>query len=175
MSGAEWPDLPSAALDYHRTDLAGGAKYAWELGRLTVLPTLALAWRAGGEDAHAARAGRWLDDFVAANPLGRGIHHTSGIEMAIRVATVTATLGLLGERARGPRLGAALGLLAQQALFCRDHLSLGSSANNHLLAEYAAMTLAGATWPTLREGAALLARGHAGSSARSCASSTPTA
>ncbi len=161
-SGAEWPEQASRALDFHRTDLAGGAKYAWELGRLTVLPTLALAWRATGDDAHAARALRWLADFTARNPLGRGIHHTSGIEGAVRVATVTWTLAVLGDRARAGELAPVLGLLAQQALACRDHLSLGSSANNHLLAEYGAMTLAGAVWPSLRGADHLLAVGHRG-------------
>lgn len=162
LTGAAWPDRESAALDFHRTDLAGGARYTWELGRLTVLPTLALAWRVTGDDAHAERALRWLEDFCARCPLGRGIHHTSGIEMAIRVLTVTWTFALLGPRARAARLEAALGLLAQQAFHVRDHLSLGSSANNHLLAEYAAMTVAGAAWPSLRGADRLLEAGHAG-------------
>ena len=121
-----WPDVPSRALDYRH---AGGApRRAWELGRLTMLPTLALAWRLTGERAHAERAARWLDDFCARAPLGHGIHHTSGIEMAIRVTTMSWTLGLL-EGSDLPRDPApALGLIAQQALHCRDHLSLGSSA-----------------------------------------------
>ena len=35
----------------------------------------------------------------ARNPLGHGIQHTSGIEMAIRVVTMSSTLALLGEQA----------------------------------------------------------------------------
>jgi len=43
VTGAEWPDAASVTLDYRRGDIAGGARLAWELGRLTMLPTLALA------------------------------------------------------------------------------------------------------------------------------------
>jgi hypothetical protein len=161
ITGDAWPDAPSRALDHRRNDLAGGAKAVWELGRLTMLPTLALASRVTGERAHAERAARWLADFTARNPAGHGIHHTSGIEMAIRVMTGTVTLGLLPEPQRA-ELAPALGLIAQQAWWCRDHLSLGSSANNHLIAEYAAMTVLGAAFPGARDARRLLAQGHAG-------------
>ena len=162
LTGAAWPDLPSRRLDYRRADLAGGARALWEIGRLTTLPALAAAWRATGNRAYADRAVRWLDDWSAKNPLDHGIHHTSGLELAIRVHTVLWTLALLGERARDVALEPCLGLVAQQALHCRDHLSLGSSANNHLIAEYAAMTTAGALLPTLRGADALLEAGLAG-------------
>lgn len=161
LSGQAWPDLASRALDHRRNDLAGGAKPTWELGRLTMLPTLALAARVTADDAHAERAARWLADFTARNPAGHGIHHTSGIEMAIRVMTGTVTLALLPP-ARRAGLVPALGLLAQQARWCRDHRSLGSSANNHLIAEYAGMTVLGAAFPAARGARRLLAEGHAG-------------
>lgn len=151
LTGAEWPDAPSGAIDYHGATGAGGVggpKFAWELGRLTALPSLALASRLGGDPAHAARAARWLADFAAHAPLGRGIHHASGIEMAVRVLTASATLALL-EPGEVVAPEAVLGLLAQQAKWCGDHLSLGSSANNHLLAELAAMVVAGSLWPGL--------------------------
>jgi len=160
LTGAEWPDLPSHAIDHHRRDLAGGAKYAWELGRLTPLPSLVLATRLNRDPAHAARAARWLADFAARATLGRGIHHTSGIEMALRVLTMSATVALLEpEDVEQPE--AVAGLIAQQALWCRDHLSLGSSANNHLLAELAAMVVAGSLWPGLHAARSLRRAGLA--------------
>jgi hypothetical protein len=149
LTGEEWPDLPSRALDHRRNDVAGGAKFAWELSRLAALPSLVLASRAGAGPGHARRAVRWLGDFAARVPLGRGIAHTSGIELAVRVLTMGSTLALL-DPDEGPGAEPALGLLVQQALWCRDHLSLGSSANNHLLAELAAMVVAGSLCPGLR-------------------------
>ncbi len=161
-TGEPWPRGPSARIDYRRIGIAGDPKHTWELGRLTVLPVLAVAFRATGDACYAERALGWLRNWNAGNPLGRGIHHTSAIEMAVRVHTVCWTLALLGERARDADLGPCLGLLAQQALHCRDHLSLGSSANNHLIAEYAAMTTMGALFPALRGAEALLDAGLRG-------------
>ena len=161
----EWPDLPSGRIDYRSGAGQRDPKRAWELGRLTFLPTLALAARLGGERAYAEQAARWLADFTRENALGRGIHHASGIEMAIRVITTTWTLALLsgnGGTGASHDLAPALGLLMQQALHCRDHLSLGSSANNHLIAEYAAMAVAGAVFPSARESRGLLEQGCAG-------------
>jgi hypothetical protein len=159
--GRDWPDLSSAKIDYRRGG-AGDTKLTWELGRLTFLPTLALGARIERRADLAERCVRWLDDWNEENPLGHGIHHTSGIEMAVRVMTTSWTLALLGQRARGKGLAATLGLIGQQALHCRDHLSLGSSANNHLLSEYAAMAVAGGLFPSLRDSAALLERGVSG-------------
>ena len=159
ITGRAWPDAPSERIDYRDSSVAGDPKEAWELGRLTVLPTLALAARVTGDATFAERAIHWLDDFTRRNPLGAGIHHTSGIEQAIRVITTSWTLALLGDRAREVALEPCLGLLAQQALQLRDHLSLGSSANNHLIAEYGALALMGALFPTLRGADALMQRG----------------
>lgn len=160
LSGAEWPDAPSREIDHQRNDVAGGAKFAWEAGRLTALPSLVLASRLNRDPAHAARAARWLADFAKRAPLRHGIQHTSGIEIALRVLTTSATLALLdpGDTVEPE---AVLGLLAQQALWCRDHLSLGSSANNHLLAELAAMVVAGSLWPDLRAARSLRRAGLA--------------
>ncbi len=162
-TGAEWPDRPSREIDAREgSGAAGGAKFAWEVGRLTTLPTLAFAYHVSGDERFAARAERWLADWNQRNPMGRGIHHTSAIEMAVRVLDVSWTLALLGPRARGLDLDATLGLLAQQALYGHDHLSLGSSANNHILAEYMAMVVIGGLFPTMRMSEALLNRGMEG-------------
>ncbi|MBI1797686.1 MAG: alginate lyase family protein [Candidatus Eisenbacteria bacterium] len=165
VSGVVWPDADAARIDYRR----GAPKPVWELGRLTMLPTLALAARVAGEHEHAARAARWLDDWTARHTLGRGIHFASGIEMAVRVITTGWSLMLLcddaapaGSDAAAPALEPALGLAAQQALHLRDHLSLGSSANNHLIAEYAAMAVMGSAFPSLHGAAALAREGLAG-------------
>src|SRR5258705_1174968 len=51
-----WPDLPSGAIDHRHGGPAGGAQLAWELGRLTFLPTLALAARLTGQRGHPHQA-----------------------------------------------------------------------------------------------------------------------
>lgn len=159
IDGREWPDVSAHKIDYRRPDVAGGVKWTWELGRLTMLPTFALAYRITEDEIYSQRCQNWLEDWNETNPFGHGVHYTSGIEMAVRVLTVTWTLSLLGERASGHHIPTTLGLLAQQALHCRDHLSKGSSANNHLLAEYAAMTVLAATFPLLEDSKSLFRQG----------------
>jgi hypothetical protein len=124
VTGERWPDAPSRTIDYRRTDVAGGAKLAWELSRLGILPTLALAAGSSGDAAHAARAARWLDDWCATQPLGHGIQHASGIEQAIRVLTTSAALALLDPLGPRPAPEPVLGLIAQQA----RHLPCGGAS-----------------------------------------------
>lgn len=143
LQGGEWPDRPSKNLDYRATGIAGGVKHVWEIGRWTWATTLAAAHRSTGDERYKELCLRWLGDFCERNPIRHGIHHTSGIEDAVRVlAGVVAVANLdVGDDATVAGIN---GLLAQQALHCAHHLSLGTSANNHLIAEYAAIAVAGA-------------------------------
>lgn len=162
LVGVHWPNRDARTLDYHHA-LAGDPKWTWELGRLTALPVLAVTARVTGEREPIARAARWAKDFMARAPLGQGIHHTSGIELAVRNLALVWTLAVLDADERAAfELRALAGYVGQQALWCRDHLSLGSSANNHLLAEYAAMAVAGGAFPDLRAAGALLDEGLGG-------------
>jgi hypothetical protein len=163
VTGEEWPDLPAGEIDYRRIDIAGGAKYAWEPGRLTFLPSLALAYRSTGREEFRETCLRWMADFAQKNPLSHGIQQTSGIEMALRVMTCGFALAILGSGGRPStpqpppppeREEGVLGLMAQMALHCADNLSLGSSANNHLLAELAGMVFMGAMFPSMTGSAA---------------------
>ena len=169
LTGAKWPEAPSRSIDYRDAGGRagkpgpGGAKLVHELGRLTFLPDLSLAARLG-DAAAAPKLAALLADWNARNPLGHGIHHTSGIEMAVRVATVSAAIALVdgtpGAGAIEPHLEPTLGLLAQQALWCRDHPSIGSSANNHRLAEAMAMAVMGGLWPSMKRSEKLLRAGR---------------
>lgn len=153
LSGEEWPDFLSKEIDYRRNDIAGGAKYVWELGRLTFLHTLVVCYALTGEDQYAERFERWLLDFCEQNPLGRGIHHTSGIEQGIRNITILYSLSSLlrsGRQVSPETLDAALGLCIQQALHLRGHLSRGSSGNNHLVAELAGIVVVASCFVSMR-------------------------
>lgn len=153
LSGEEWPDAPSKGINYRRGDIAGGAKYVWELGRLTLLHTLAVCFSLTGDEQFAERFERWLLDFCEQNPLGRGIHHTSGIEQGIRNITIFYSLSSLlrsGRQVSPETLDAAVGLCIQQALHLRGHLSRGSSGNNHLVAELAGVIVVGSCLAGLR-------------------------
>lgn len=144
ITGEEWPDEPATRIEFRRADVAGGAKYAWEVGRLTFLHTLAVCYALTDQPDYARRAESWLSDFCRRNPIGRGIHHTSGIEQGVRNVAILHTLSVLlraGWEVPADTLEAALGLCVQQALHLRGHLSVGSSGNNHLVAELTGIVL----------------------------------
>lgn len=150
-TGEEWPNTSSSTIDYHDISIAGGPKYTWEVGRLTYVPNLALAYRVTGENQYAELAVALMDDFAEKNPIFHGIHQTSGIEMSVRTIACTYAIALLGEYAieHPEKLLGILGLMAQQVAYCRDHLSIGSSGNNHLIAELSAAVLMGSVFPKM--------------------------
>ncbi len=161
VRGGEWPDVPADNLDYRRNDIADGVKFTWELGRWTWATSLATAYASTKEDRYRELCIRWLEDFARKNPISQGIHHTSGIEDAVRVLAGLIAIGLL-DAANDDRLIPVLGLIYQQALHCSDHLSEGTSANNHLIAEYASMLAAGAALPNAQHSEKLRLRGSKG-------------
>jgi hypothetical protein len=144
LTGEEWPDVPSKRIDYRRSDIAGGAKYVWELGRLTFLHTLAVCYALTSDEQFAERFERWLLHFCDHNPLGRGVHHASGIEQGVRNLVILYSLSSVlraGREVPDETFDAAVGLCIQQALHLRGHLSRGSSGNNHLVAELAGVVV----------------------------------
>lgn len=148
-TGQEWPDISSKSIDYRRNDIAGGVKFTWELGRWTWATSLAHAFQLTRDSHYRDKCLHWMRDFAVRNPIKHGIHHTSGIEDAVRVLAGVWSLGQL-DSSEVAMTRPILGLIAQQALHCMDNRSIGSSGNNHLLAEYAAMTVSGAALPRLK-------------------------
>ncbi|MCS7300175.1 MAG: heparinase II/III family protein [Fimbriimonadales bacterium] len=147
-TGKDWLDAPAKAIDYRRIDIAGGAKYVWEPSRGQPILRLAQAHALTGDSRYAETCLRWLTDWIERNPRGWGVHWTSALEHAIRVFAWSHAIALLGDALCEPPLVARLlGALIQHAEFIERHLSPGSSANNHLIGEAAALAFLGALLP----------------------------
>ncbi|GBC93430.1 Heparin-sulfate lyase [bacterium HR15] len=153
LLGKEWMDAPAKIIDYRRIDVAGGVKYVWELARHQPILRLAQAYALTGESRYAETCLRWWLDYLERNPRGWGIHWTSALEHAIRVFVWLYTLRLLASSAQGAwdslRTEGArlLGAILQHGEYIERHLSPGSSANNHLIGEAAALAFAGSLLP----------------------------
>ncbi len=146
--GKDWMDAPAKTIDYRRIDVAGGVKYVWEPSRGQPILRLATAYALTGEPRYGEAALRWLLDWIERNPRGWGIHWTSALEHAIRVFAWSYALALLGEGACEAQAATrALGALIQHAEYIERHLSPGSSANNHLIGEAAALAFLGQLLP----------------------------
>ncbi|MGE0030817.1 MAG: alginate lyase family protein [Steroidobacteraceae bacterium] len=172
-TGIEAPLSFGTAIDYRDAELVGDIKYLWEPNRHLHLVTLAQAIALGGGERHAQVLRGHLESWFTACPYRMGPNWTSALEAALRLVNwaiawqlaggVRSTLFAGGD-------GAAfrerwLRSIHQHARFVRGHLSLHSSANNHLIGEAAGLFIAGVTWPHWREAlhwrtraAAILAR-----------------
>jgi len=124
--------------DYNET---GESKYVFEISRLHHLPVLAANFFST-ENAEILNVIRnHIHEWVQQNPYLKSIHWKSGIEVAIRGINLTFTHLILSQKLQkdDPILKEISLLNFLQAQFIRNHLSLYSSSNNHLVAELAGL------------------------------------
>jgi hypothetical protein len=143
-SGRAWPgaESPASKSAYRGAEGMGDVKLVWELNRLQYLPVLAAA---GRDELVEAIVAAWME----ANPPGRGVNWTNGIELASRVVSVLAAMAL-SRRGPSPEFMARVrAFLSAHAREIERYPSLFSSANNHRVAELAALFLIGLCAPGL--------------------------
>lgn len=147
-----WSVDPVTGYAWDSADFSANAhdvKFVWELGRFPHAYDIARAALLRPEFAPAAATKLRQDvaDFLAANPVGQGVHWASGQEVAMRLAAIwfadTVLSALNGEPCLGQRLTR---LAIDSARYIERHIDYARFAvyNNHLLWEalglYAAAT-----------------------------------
>jgi len=160
-TGTVSPMKLGKAIDYRRESVVGDIKYLWEPSRHLELVTLALAWRATGEQRYAAGARLLLESWFDQCPYPQGVHWTSSLELAVRLLNWAFAWQLLGgadcplfkgdDGARFQRRW--LDNIYQHCHFIRGYFSRHSSANNHLFGEYMGLFVASVQWPCWPESA----------------------
>jgi hypothetical protein len=143
LTGTSSPaDRYGKAIDYRDDAQVGDIKVLWELGRQQFLVPMAMAYCSDQDssklDVIAGVFNSWLDE----NPYGYGVHWCSSLEVAIRGLSwsITHQFLLAGGLDKGI-FSLAIDQdnlqkhIYQHAAFIRGHLSLYSSANNHLIGE----------------------------------------
>jgi hypothetical protein len=167
VSGRSWPGADRYCFDvpYRHLRGFGDIKFLWELNRLQVLQVAAAHARltsdAGLETRVLGVVRAWMD----ANPPFRGPNWCSGIELAVRIATLVVVLSLRRSPPGADDRSRLRAFLDAHALWLSLYPSRFSSANNHAIAEGLGLFLAGLLVPDLpnasaheREGRALLER-----------------
>lgn len=154
-SGIEAPLSFGMLLDYRDPQLVGDIKYLWEPNRHLHLVTLAQAFALSGEARYLAFIERHLESWFVACPPGLGPNWSSALEAALRLINWSLAWQLIGgidsplfKGVVGERLRLSwLESIYRHVHFVREHFSLYSSANNHLIGEAAGLFIAAVTWP----------------------------
>lgn len=156
VSGRRAPQAKYAFRIDHRSDgETGDVKQVWELSRHQHLTVLAAAWRVSQDERYAEAVARQLRSWWAENPFLSGVHWTSGIELGIRLISWTWIRRLLDGWAGTSALFDDNPVAASQIYWHQEYLaafqSIGSSANNHVIAEASGQLVASCAFPWFRE------------------------
>ena len=140
-------------IDFRDAEKVGDVKYVWELARLQHLVRLAQAWRYSRDGRFATEIVAQITDFILRVPYMQNIHWTSGIEVGLRLISMTWAFHLIRDY---PGLTANFCSLLvrsvdQHLAFIDRHYSAYSSANNHLVAEASGVYFAASYWKNLKK------------------------
>lgn len=152
-SGTHWPwhqythDIPRRV-----GQGPGDVKFVWELSRLQHLQVLAFAAHVLQHQESRlsclSQLEQWLDD----NPPYLGLGYACGIELASRVISILVVVTYLGADTFSNALTVKIWkALCAHGRFIARFPSLYSSANNHLVAESAALFVLGSVAPEIPE------------------------
>lgn len=137
-----------------RNDRYGSAKHVWELNRMLFLPQLALEYVKDRKEETLNLIVRLLSSWIDQNSYLTGVNWYSNIEINIRLINWALTWDILNidELVKeNPGLDAFvkdkwIPCIYTHCVFSFNNPSRHSSANNHLLSEYAGLFVANCKW-----------------------------
>lgn len=165
VSATSWPGAERYCfdIDVRSTGVGkGDVKYVWEINRLQMLHPLAAAIARTPDAALIQTALEIVRSWAAANPPFRGVNWVSGIELAMRLVSLTLLIAACPDEHLTQQDHALLArMVAAHAYWLHRYPSKYSSANNHLVAEGLGLFLAGALYPDAAHASDYLAEGRA--------------
>ncbi|HRK23752.1 MAG TPA: alginate lyase family protein [Beijerinckiaceae bacterium] len=155
VGNTRWPGPETYCFDCNvRSDgtVRGDVKFVWEINRLQMLHPLAVAIAAKADPADIDLAFAILADWQAANPPFRGINWFSGIELAMRMVSLTLIVAAMPAGGwTDERRALITRMVTAYGFWLHRYPSRFSSANNHLVAEGLGLLLAGMVLPRLAD------------------------
>ena len=140
-----------------RSDLYGSAKHVWEVNRMQFLLHIAMLYKKSGDEKYLDLFRYHLTSWKNANPYMVGVNWYSNIEVNLRLICwyfcrqVINVDGLCADAEKGTSFNAFvqdvwMPMIFEHAEYSYNHPSLCSSANNHLISEYAGLFVAACRW-----------------------------
>ena len=153
FSGKEFPLDFSKSINI-RKDSEVSAKNVWEINRLEFLPHIAINYKTTGEERYLQQFVRIIESWYKENPYLLGVNWYSNIEINIRLINWFLSWEILNvEELEKKKTGFGnfvrdtwLPLIYQHCRYSYANPSKFSSANNHLISEYAGLFIAASKW-----------------------------
>lgn len=147
VSGQCFGSLRSDRLVYRPASQYGDIRAVWEAQRHHACVWLAQAWAVTRDPRFLERFADLLISFLDQCPFPRGSAWVSPLEVAVRTVSWAASWELLVDAPLPGRLRQRWRETALRGLgLIRANLSVGSSANNHIIGELAGLCVGLATW-----------------------------
>ncbi|HUL19450.1 MAG TPA: alginate lyase family protein, partial [Steroidobacteraceae bacterium] len=146
-SGARWPPRYFRDIPVLNAKRPSDIKVPWELSRLQWLVPVGQAYLLSGDERHAVCAREVLQQWLAANPIGRTVNWALAMEPAMRIFTWTWLFRVFARSAawEAPEFRERfLCSLYEHAQFVARHLERADVNGNHFTADCAALLVAGA-------------------------------
>ena len=155
-TGREFPKSFAHKIDI-RCDKYGSAKHVWEVNRMQFMLHIAMLYKNSGNGKYLDLFRYHLTSWKNENPYMVGVNWYSNIEVNLRLICwyfcwqVLDVDGVCADIAKEPTFKEFIRdvwrpLIYEHAEYSYNHPSLCSSANNHLISEYAGLFVAACGW-----------------------------
>jgi len=152
-SGKDFPMSFSKDINI-RSDAFGSAKVVWEVNRLQFLLPILIKYRQTGDKSFLDQFVRIMSEWNEQNPYLKGVNWYSNIEVNIRLINWYWCWLLLADDKKWTASADYkkftdeiwLPLIYQHCFYAYNNPSYYSSANNHLISEYAGLFIANCLW-----------------------------
>lgn len=152
VSGNAWPSRYHADVPVHGGDAGyGDVKYVWELSRQQYLIDLAKSWFLADRSDDLLAIERLVRSWIDGNPYATGVNWACALEPAFRIFSWCWAYYLTSDALDDEFHLEWLRGFYDHARFIDRHLEYYTSPYNHLIAEGAALYMAGACFPEFRE------------------------
>ena len=152
-TGCTFPKSFAHKIDI-RSDKYGSAKHVWEVNRMQFMLHIAMLYKKSGEQKYLDLFCYHLTSWKNENPYMVGVNWYSNIEVNLRLICwyfCWQVLDVEKLRADNANFDAFvrdvwMPMICEHAEYSFKHPSLYSSANNHLISEYAGLFVAACGW-----------------------------
>lgn len=145
-TGKSWDLTWSNDLDYVNRGEPSDVKIPWEISRLHWLMPVALQYRLDRNERHPKFAREILQEWIEANPYGRGINWACTMEVALRIISWTYLFKVFCRSdawSEAAFRASFLKSLWQHAVHTERYLEISDINGNHYTADLSGLVVAG--------------------------------